>query len=191
MIHQNYRADFSIVKTFFREMDGTRVQIPVPEHIKLTYYVDCGKGCYVIDKGCYIVERNGSMCRNCTISPDGASLTVNLNLSRAFLHPGRLMEKSVEFIPDEDCTGKEEQLTEYRETGILLWEGKSDRGVICSDAHLLTKLMYGYSAYQLAVKRGYHGTEEEWLESLGSNSMREMTQDELDAMLNEIFETKS
>ena len=34
------------------------------------------------------------------------------------------------------------------------------------DAALLSKVAYGYSAYQLAVRNGFEGTEKEWLDSL-------------------------
>lgn len=161
MSYQNCCSDFTIIKVFRRE--GASGALPVPERIRLTYYVDGYRSRYV-------AEKDGGKCVNCSVSDDGMSLSVYLRLSEKFIGKGSLMEEVQEFVPDEGYPGGGRLVSYSRTTGIVLWNGNSTCGAESSDVHLLTKLMYGYSAYQLAVQHGFAGTEEEWLESLGRNS---------------------
>lgn len=159
MILQNFRSDFTIVKNFSREIDGEIQTILVPDHLELVYFVDGFKSCYK-------ASRKGDECINCSISEDGMSLSVYLKLSEACLGPGRLLEMMTEYIEDDTFPGGFRKVQTVRETEITLWTGNGDGGIMSKDAALLSKVAYGYSAYQLAVRNGFEGTEKEWLDSL-------------------------
>lgn len=59
----------------------------------------------------------------------------------------------------------------------------------CNDKHNLEgeiskpKEIRGYSAYEIAVINGFNGTEEEWLDSIKADAMKELLTEE-----NEIWE---
>ena len=159
MALQNFKSDFIIFKTFSRETDGEVIDVPVPGRLELVYFVDGFKSCYK-------ASRKGDECINCSISEDGMSLSVYLKLSEACLGPGRLLEMMAEYIEDDTFPGGFRKVQTVRETEITLWTGNGDGGIVSEDAALLSKLAYGYSAYQLAVRNGFEGTEKEWLDSL-------------------------
>ena len=159
MALQNFKSDFIIFKTFSRETDGEVRDVPVPERLELVYFVDGFKSCYK-------ASRKGDECINCSISEDGMSLSVYLKLSEACLGPGRLLEMMTEYIEDDTFPGGFRKVQTVRETEITLWTGNGDGGIVSEDAALLSKVAYGYSAYQLAVRNGFEGTEKEWLDSL-------------------------
>ena len=159
MALQNFKSDFIIFKTFSRETDGEVIDVPVPGRLELVYFVDGFKSCYK-------ASRKGDECINCSISEDGMSLSVYLKLSEACLGPGRLLEMMTEYIEDDTFPGGFRKVQTVRETEITLWTGNVDGGIVSEDAALLSKVAYGYSAYQLAVRNGFEGTEKEWLDSL-------------------------
>ena len=159
MALQNFKSDFILFKTFSRETDGEVRDVPVPERLELVYFVDGFKSCYK-------VSRKGDECINCSIAEDGMSLSVYLKLSEACLGPGRLLEMMTEYIEDDTFPGGFRKIQTVRETEITLWTGNGDGGIVSEDAALLSKVAYGYSAYQLAVRNGFEGTEKEWLDSL-------------------------
>ena len=159
MALQNFKSDFIIFKTFSRETDGEVIDVPVPGRLELVYFVDGFKSCYK-------ASRKGDECINCSISEDGMSLSVYLKLSEACLGPGRLLEMMTEYIEDDTFPGGFRKVQTVRETEITLWTGNGDGGIVSEDAALLSKVAYGYSAYQLAVRNGFEGTEKEWLDSL-------------------------
>ena len=159
MALQNFKSDFIIFKTFSRETDGEVIDVPVPGRMELVYFVDGFKSCYK-------ASRKGDECINCSISEDGMSLSVYLKLSEACLGPGRLLEMMTEYIEDDTFPGGFRKVQTVRETEITLWTGNGDGGIVSEDAALLSKVAYGYSAYQLAVRNGFEGTEKEWLDSL-------------------------
>lgn len=159
MILQNFRSDFTIVKVFSREIDGELQDVPVPERLELVYFVDGFKSCYK-------AGRNGDDFVNCSVSDDGMSLSVYLKLSEACLGPGRLLEMLTEYLPDDTFPGGFRKVQTVKETDVTLWTGNGDGGIVSNDASLLSKVAYGYSAYQLAVRNGFEGTEKEWLDSL-------------------------
>lgn len=173
MGYQNYKGDFIRSETFFRkEEDGSTVQIPVPEHVRIEYFTkgNCSR---------FVAERNGDEYRNCSLSEDGLSLAVNVALSRTPIGQGEMYAIVTEFITDYNFPGGERQNPAPYKTDVILYCGPSDLSLESTGISILASLTYGYSAYDLAVKHGYEGTEEEWVDHLnlplqtgsGSNSI--------------------
>lgn len=159
MILRNFRSDFSILKTFTRKEEDGVVPVPVPDHIKLTYFVDgCPAG--------FTAERNGSVCTNCSVSEDGNTLLVHLKLSESNIGTGLLKEHTVEYFPDDTFPGGSRQIHSIKATDIKLWNGTGEEGSQSVDVALLSSFMEGLSAYGIACRHGFTGTEQEWLDSL-------------------------
>lgn len=160
MGYQNYKGDFIRSETFFRkEEDGSTVQIPVPEHVRIEYFTkgNCSR---------FVAERNGDEYRNCSLSEDGLSLAVNVALSRTPIGQGEMYAIVTEFITDYNFPGGERQNPAPYKTDVILYCGLSDLSLESTGISILASLTYGYSAYELAVKHGYEGTEEEWVDQL-------------------------
>ena len=157
MIYQNYRGDFLIVEKFYRDRQKQE-QVPVPEHVRVNYFTGRREGVFV-------AERNGDWCRSCEVSDDGMSLLVYVPLSRVPIGRGELMKVVTEISEDVNFPSGEKYVPVPQKTGIILYDGISDgSGEVLSES-VLSLVLHGYSAYELAVQHGYEGTEEEWLES--------------------------
>ena len=173
---QNYRGDFSIIETFYRNIDGAKSQVAVPDTLKIEYYTDPNGRKFV-------VEKKGNTLKNCTLSDDGMTLTSELALSRHQIGCGQLYKNILEIIPDPVYPEGVKIIPYPSRTDVVLIHGQSDNAdmEITSEA-LLAGFMYGYSAYQLAVQSGFEGSEEEWLDSL-KMTKEDLTSEEMDAFL--------
>lgn len=177
MIQQNYRGDFSIVETFFRNENGVKTQVRVPDRLRIEYFTDH------LSEQRFVVERNGATFKNCKLSDDGMSLIAELALSRQSVGCGALYKTIIEILPDPTYPEGIKMIPYPSRTDIVLILGQSDNSdmEISSEA-LLAGFMYGYSAYQLAVQNGYEGSEEEWLASL-KMTKEDLTTEEMDSFL--------
>lgn len=148
----NHLSDFTLYETF------TRFDKPVavPERLRITYFTDTGF------PRCFVAERNGSEFRNCDLSTDGNTLHVYFTLSRQYIGTGPVKKIITEIFEDSQFPDGERRVSTPADTSIVLWSGKSDDSVDASDESLLKDLLYGYSAYELAKKYGYEGTEQEY-----------------------------
>lgn len=135
----NYQSDFKLV-------------MPLPLEEKFIYH-------FTTDE---------SVCYDATVE-NGRAIVQDENLIIVFedhgLPEGQLKVKKEYFVSDEDfADGIADFITEEY-TDIFLLEGASDtyKGTIIEETLTLYR---GYSAYQIAVRNGFEGTEKEWLESL-------------------------
>ena len=163
MTYQNYRGDFLIVESFYAD-DGMERQIPVPDHVRIEYYTDCCAPRYT-------VEKNGDSYTRCSLSEDGMSLVCYIALSRYPVGMGNLLKHVVEIVGDEHFPDNEKCILTSGETGIVLFPGQSDGSGRIMSSFVLPVSQYGFSAYELAVRNGFQGTEEEWLQSLCGGAM--------------------
>lgn len=173
---QNYRGDFSIIETFYRNIDGTKSQVAVPDTLKIEYYTDpTGRK--------FVVEKTGNTLKNCKLSDDGMTLTSELALSRHQIGCGQLYKNILEIIPDPAYPEGVKIIPYPSRTDVVLIHGQSDNAdmEIASES-LLAGFIYGYSAYQLAVQNGFEGSEEDWLASL-KMTKEDLTSEEMDAFL--------
>lgn len=159
---QNYRGDFVLIEKFYRDNNGTKEQIAVPNHISIDYYTQSHKGKFT-------VERHGSICKNCSVSDDEMSLIVYLALSKHNIGTGSLYHCIIEYVEAPEFPDGIRANPTPGTTNIMLWAGASDDGIETISESVLQTMMYGYSAYELAKKAGYTGTVEEY-----SNLMKEM-----------------
>ena len=148
----NHLSDFTLYETFTR-FDK---QVAVPEHFRITYFTDTGF------PRCFVAERNGSEFRNCDLSTDGNTLHVYFTLSRQYIGTGPVKKIITEIFEDSQFPDGERRVSTPADTSIVLWSGKSDDSIDASDESVLQDLLYGYSAYELAKKYGYEGTEQEY-----------------------------
>ena len=164
----NHLSDFTLYETF------TRFDKPVavPERLRITYFTDTGF------PRCFVAERNGSEFRNCALSPDGNTLRVYVSLSRHYIGTGPIKKFVTEIFDDPDFPDGKRRVNAPSDTSIILWSGTSDTSIDASDESVLQDLLYGYSAYELAKKYGYEGTEQEYAMSLvsASNNFQEFSQ---------------
>lgn len=167
MIYQNYRGDFLIVEKFYR--DSLRLEpVPVPEHVRVKYFTR-GR------EGVFVAERDGNRCRSCEVSDDGMNLLVYVPLSRVPIGRGELLKVVTEISEDENFPSGEKYVPVPQKTGVILYEGVSDgSGEVVSES-VLSQVLHGYSAYELAVQHGYEGTEEEWLEICSPTGVGKVT----------------
>lgn len=163
MIRQNYRGDFIVAQTFYRDVDvdgvSSKKQVSVPDHVIVEFFTKPGSGVYA-------VERDGEMMKNCSVSSDGMTLFCNLALSRKNIGMGVLYRNTVEVNEDKSFPGNKRYVPSPEPLEIILHPGASDNTDTIISETILASLRYGYSAYQLAVLHGYKGTEDEWVDSL-------------------------
>lgn len=148
----NHLSDFTLYETF------TRFDKPVavPERLRITYFTDTGF------PRCFVAERNGSEFRNCALSPDGNTLQVYIALSRHYIGTGPVKKIITEILDSPVFPDGERRVNAPSDTSVILWSGTSDTSIDASDESVLQDLLYGYSAYELAKKYGYEGTEQEY-----------------------------
>ncbi len=157
MIYQNYKSDFLMVEKFYRDKDRSE-QMPVPEHVVLSYFT-------ARRENSFRAERNGAYCSACQVSEDGMDLLVYLPLSRCPVGRGELLKVVTEVVDDDNYPSGVKLSRVPQKTGVFLYDGVSDSdGAVISES-VLSLVLYGYSAYELAVKHGFEGTEEEWIAS--------------------------
>lgn len=148
----NHLSDFTLYETFTR-FDK---QVAVPERLRITYFTETGF------PRCFVAERNGSEFRNCALSPDGNTLQVYVALSRHYIGTGPVKKIITETLDAPQFPDGERRVSSVGETSFTLWSGNSDTSIEAADESVLQDLLYGYSAYELAKKYGYEGTEQEY-----------------------------
>lgn len=148
----NHHSDFIIYEKF------TRYDRPVavPERLRIVYFTETGF------PRCFVAERNGSEFRNCSLSPDGNTLQVYVALSRHYIGTGPVKKIITETLDDPVFPDGERRVDSVSGTSFTLWSGNSDTSIEAADESVLQDLLYGYSAYELAKKYGYEGTEQEY-----------------------------
>ena len=117
------------------------------------------------------VEKTGDSYTRCSLSEDGMSLVCYIALSRYPVGMGNLLKHVVEIVGDEHFPDNEKCILTLGETGIVLFPGQSDGSGRIMSSFVLPVSQYGFSAYELAVRNGFQGTEEEWLQSLCAGAM--------------------
>lgn len=148
----NHLSDFTLYETFTR-FDQ---QVAVPERLRITYFTETGF------PRCFVAERNGSEFRNCSLSPDGNTLQVYIALSRHYIGTGPVKKIITEILDAPVFPDGERRVSTPSDTSVILWSGASDTSIEAADESVLQDLLYGYSAYELAKKYGYEGTEQEY-----------------------------
>ena len=156
MTHQHFKGDFIRTEYFYRTDDhGNQIQIPVPEHVRIEYFTKEFSGKYV-------VERNGAAFSSCSLSEDGMSLIANIALSRSHIGCGEMLSRIIIFISDNEFPDGIRAIPINISTGLVLWHGNSDSCPTSHGVNILSPVLHGYSAYELAKEYGYDGTEEEY-----------------------------
>lgn len=156
MIRQNCKGDFHIAESFYDNLDGGNIQIKVPDHVRIEYFTK-----NTTDR-MFIVERNRTEYTNCQLSDDGMNLIANISLSRQFIGTGEMYHRVIVFVEDDAFHGGFRQIPIPGVTEVMLWNGESENGINIISESILSAFLYGFSAYQLALKHGYQGTEEEY-----------------------------
>lgn len=164
----HYKSDCQIIEQFYSFDDGTAVQVPVPERIKIEYYIDKGKGSIV-------VERKGDYCHNCSVSDDGMTLIAAIPLAKHPIGRGRLLCDKVEYIDDPLFPGGYKVKVTPMLTSIELWSQASDNDKSSAYGELLlAKIIRGKdgvgvpaggSAGQMLSKRSDEDYDTEWVDA--------------------------
>lgn len=164
----HYKSDCQIIERFYSYDDGTAVQVPVPERIKIEYYIDKGKGSIV-------VERKGDYCHNCSVSDDGMTLIAAIPLAKHPIGRGRLLCDKVEYIDDPLFPGGHKVKVTPMLTSIELWSQASDNDKSSAYGELLlAKIIRGKdgegipaggSAGQVLSKKSDADYDTEWVDA--------------------------
>lgn len=107
---------------------------------------------------------DGNAYHKC-IPVDDSSILVMVDSHR--LRSGTLQYKLIANIPDADFSDGVMDVVTPGNTSVCLWDGPSDdyKLPIWMEA-ILAQFLRGESAYEVAVRNGFVGSEAEWLESL-------------------------
>lgn len=119
MRYLHWRDDFSVTERFYSNEGGTRTAVSVPQRVEIEYFTFKGHGRFV-------ASRNGNTFKNCSLSADGKSLTVNISLRNNPIGHGRLLRITTVITEDANFP---EGLRYSRVPGQLdavLYFGKSD-----------------------------------------------------------------
>ena len=160
-IKHNSRTDVTIVEKFYSPSeDGESVvQVPVPEHVEIQYFTHGGPGTWK-------VRRDGSTLESCSLSEDGMSLECHVGLSDKNLGHGVLLKVVTVTETNPDFPDETISKDTPGETDLFLWPGCTECVTDIESTSVLATVLYGKSAYDLAVLKGFEGTLEEWLASL-------------------------
>lgn len=114
-LRRYYKGDFTLDITFTTEQNGTKVEAPVPNHVKIDYYTD--------DQWKpYTVERNGNVCTNCKVSDK--KLVAHLSLAEHPIGVGLLRYIITEYTQDASYPGGTRKKVTPGQTDIILWTGR-------------------------------------------------------------------
>ena len=167
MIYQNFRGDFPIVERFYRTDDtGQKVRVAVPERVTVSYFTPGGPAVFT-------AERQGCAFKNCELitDPDGnEALLVRVLLSEVFLGAGPLSAIVTEYVADSGYPSGYRTVPIPKSTGVSLYPGRSDDSGEVSSIVELSNMLRGYSAYEIAVKHGFAGSEEDFARQFSVNA---------------------
>ncbi|WP_289290013.1 LamG-like jellyroll fold domain-containing protein [Muribaculum intestinale] len=158
MKRHHWKSDLLLSETFYNLEGSIRKQVAVPAELRIDYFTDpCGAR--------FTVERHGAECTNCFVSEDGMTLTAAVPLSRQPVGEGSLYHLITEYVQDGNFPEGKRAVATPGVTDVILTTGASDESAESVSESVLQTVMYGYSAYQLAVLNGYEGTEEEYIKA--------------------------
>lgn len=158
MKRHHWKSDLLLSETFYNLEGSIRKQVAVPAELRIDYFTDpCGAR--------FTVERHGPECTNCFVSEDGMTLTAAVPLSRQSVGEGSLYHLITEYVQDGNFPEGKRAVATPGVTDVILTTGASDESTEVVSESVLQTIMYGYSAYQLAVLNGYKGTEEEYIKA--------------------------
>lgn len=119
MRYLHWRDDFSVTEQFYSNEGGTRTATSVPQRVEIEYFTFKGHGRFV-------ASRNGNTFKNCSLSADGKSLTVNLSLRDNPIGHGRLLRITSIITEDANFPGGLRYTRIPGKLDAVLYFGKSD-----------------------------------------------------------------
>lgn len=158
-ILQNYLSDFPFVETFYQyNISGELIVASIPDttiDFEFVYWAE--------DTRTFKAGRKGGEYYNCKPVSE-SSIQVNIPLSRHSLGCGVLMHALHISAPNSDFPEGVQQIRIPKNTGCRLHRGASSPATSSFiGAGITAAVLEGKSAYQLAVEKGYDGTEEEYV----------------------------
>lgn len=156
-------SDKTVCHTFFSIVDGEQVECSVPAcDFELVYFNPKNPQSKIV------CGRIGGEWKNCgPVSGSNNQVLCFLSLSRYNIPEGELFCVVRLLSEDQNFLDSKKISQEPIFTGVVLWDGPSDSGsALTEQKTILETILYGYSNYQLAVKNGFVGTEQEYLNSL-------------------------
>lgn len=157
-VRHNYLSDLYFVETFFKCDDRNElVEDVIPD-----YDVDFEFVYRAEDDRTFVAGRKNNTYFNCK-PLNGSSIQVFIPLSRNPLGCGPLFHTLCLHAPNSDFMEGIQNTRIPKETGYILHKGESD--AVSPDfiaTGIAATILAGKSAYELAVKYGYEGTEEEF-----------------------------
>lgn len=157
-VRHNYLSDLYFVETFFKSSD----QNELVEDVIPDYDVDFEFVYRAEDDRTFVAGRKNNVYFNCK-PLNASSIQVFIPLSRNPLGCGQLIHTLCVHAPNSDFLEGIQNTRIPKETGYFLHRGASD--AVTPDfvaTAIAATILAGKSAYQLAVKYGYEGTEEEF-----------------------------
>ncbi len=157
-VRHNYLSDLYFVETFFKYSD----QNELVEDVIPDYDVDFEFVYRAEDNRTFAAGRKNNVYFNCK-PLNGSSIQVFIPLSRNPLGCGPLIHTLCIHAPNSDFLESIQNTRIPKETGYFLHKGASD--AVTPDftaTGIAAAILAGKSAYELAVKYGYEGTEEEF-----------------------------
>ena len=148
----NYKSDFELIANWVGESDEILPFV-------LTYSAGGAK---------YTASYNGRTWRNCEKVDDKKIRVIFDNHN---LGVGKLYCKFTFWIDNPSYPDGKQTIESYVETNIQLVNASSDDVLNDVQLELMPNYMRGYSAYEIAVKEGFEGTEAEWLDSLKATNI--------------------
>lgn len=158
-ILQNYLSDFPFVETFYQYDNSDNLVVSsIPDvsiDFEFVYWAE--------DTRIFKAGRKGGEYYNCKPISE-SSIQVNIPLSRHSLGCGVLMHALHISAPNDDFPEGVQRIRIPKNTGCRLHRGASSPATSSFiGAGITAAVMEGKSAYQLAVEKGYDGTEEEYV----------------------------
>lgn len=151
--HINYASDFRIVFAFADN------KLPsYPWHLEL-------KTPNTAAYNTYVASFDGNTYKRCVPLVDNSILVL---VDGHKLAPGKLCYALKRDVPDSLFPDGEMNITTPGCTSVVLWDGLSEELPVEQIDTIVATLKgdQGFSAYEVAVRNGFEGTEEEWLASL-------------------------
>lgn len=145
----NYLNDFELIANWMGEGEITP--------FVLEYQVGTRK---------YTASWNGRVWKNCQKEDDKH---IRVFFDNHKLGCGALRCTLTFFLKNDNYPDGVQSVVNVIDTDIKLVTGQSDEIINDMTMELYPNYQSGLSAYEIALKHGFEGTEEEWIASLGSN----------------------
>lgn len=121
---------------------------------------------YAVGTRTFTASYNGSVWRNCKKEGDKR---IRVFFDNHRFGTGKLMCTLTYWLDNDHYPDGKQTITNVIETDIVLVNESSDEIINDITLELTPNYQRGYSAYDIAVKNGFEGSEEEWLDSLHAN----------------------